>query len=87
MENIKFYFIIIKLFLKGFSVSEIQKVIEDYKYKTMMLEFRSNALCFGFDTSTYSDDELLKSAGIASKEIAKCGVTAEELTKAFKAFK
>lgn len=48
----------------------------------MMLEFRSNALCFGIDTSNYSDDELLQSAKLASKEILKFGVSADEASKA-----
>jgi hypothetical protein len=83
MRNLKFCFIIIKLFLKGNSVSSIQKVIEDYKFKTMMLEFRTNALLFGFDTLNYSDDELLKSVNLASKELAKCGLSVEEVGIAF----
>lgn len=82
MNNLKFYFIITKLFLKGWKISNIQKVIDDYKLKTIILEFRTNALCFGFDTSNYSDGELLKSANVASKEISKFGLTADEATKA-----
>jgi len=84
MNNLKFYFIIIKLFLKGFRISEIQKIIDDYKYKTMMLEFRSNALLFGFDVNNYTDQEIIEMTNKASKEIAKCGVSGHEAGVAFR---
>jgi len=77
-NSLKFYFLVFKLFLKGFSISEIQKVIEDYKHKTMMLEFRTNALLFGFDVDNYSDEEIIEMVNTAGKEIAKCGITGYE---------
>lgn len=83
INNLKIYFIVIKLFLKGNRISEINKIIEEYKYKIMMLEFRSNSLLFGFDINNYTDEEILEMVSDAGKQIAGFGVTAQEATDAF----
>ncbi len=83
MSNLKFYFLVIKLFLKGIKVDDIQKLIEEYKLKKLMLDFRTNALLFGFDTSVYTDEEIFQMVGDASNQISQIGVTAEEAAKAF----
>lgn len=83
INNLKFYFIIIKLFLKGNSITSIQKTIELYKHKIMMLEFRTNALFFGFDVNNYTDEEILQMVSDAGKQMAGCGVTCQEATDAF----
>jgi len=79
MKNtLKFYFLVFKLFLKGNRISDINKIIEEYKYKIMMLEFRSNALLFGFDVNNYTDEEIIEMVNTAGKEIAKCGISVKE---------
>lgn len=83
--NLKFYLLVIKLFLKGNSIIYIGKVIKEYKYKIMMLEFRSNALLFGFDVNNYSDEEIIEMTNNAGKEIAKCGISGYEAGVAFSA--
>lgn len=81
--TLKFYFLIFKLFLKGNSITSIQKIIEEYKYKIMMLEFRSNALLFGFDVNNYSDEEILEMVSHAGNQISSCGITIQEASEAF----
>lgn len=82
-NNIKFYFLIFKLFLKGKSITSIQTIIEEYKHKIMMLEFRSTALLFGFDVNNYTDEEILEMVSDAGKQMSGCGVTFQEATDAF----
>lgn len=83
INNIKFYFIVFKLFLKGYSITSVRKIIEEYKHKIMMLEFRSNALLFGFDINNYSDEEIIEMVSDAGKQMSGCGVTFQEATDAF----
>ena len=82
MNILKFYFVIFKLFLKGYSTSNVQKIIEDYKNKTMMLEFRTTALLFGMDTSLYSDEEIKQMVIKTSLKISKAGMSASEAGEA-----
>ena len=83
INNLKFYFLIFKLFLIGYSVSSIRKIIEDYKHKIIMLEFRQIALCFGFDVNNYTDEEILEMVSDTGKQMAGCSVTFQEATDAF----
>lgn len=48
-----------------------------------MLEFRSNALLFGFDVDNYTDEEILEMVSDAGKKMSSCGVTVQEATEAF----
>lgn len=82
-NNIKFYFIVFILFLKGKSITSIRKIIEDYKHKIIMLEFRSSALLFGFDINNYTDEEILEMISNAGKQIADCSLTFQEASEAF----
>lgn len=81
MSKLKLYLKVALLAIKGKSIKEI---IEKYKYKTMMLEFRSNALLFGFDANNYTDEEIIEMVNSAGKEISKAGLTGYEAGIAFR---
>lgn len=81
MSKLKLYLRVALLVIKGKSIKEI---IEKYKYKTMMLEFRSNAVLFGFDINNYSDEEIIQMVNSAGKEFSKAGLTGYEAGIAFR---
>lgn len=78
INKLRFYFFVAKLFLKGNKICYIKEVIEEYKFKTIMLEFRSNALLFGFESYNYTDEEIIEMVNTASKQLSQCGVSAYE---------
>ena len=52
--------------------------------KLIMVEFRSLASLFGFDTSDMSDEEIKEGVTHAAKEMSKAGVSASEAGEALR---
>lgn len=83
-NKIFLYYCLVKLILKGRSINSIRKIIEDYKLKTVIVNYRTECLFWGFDLSKYTDEEILKMTADAAKQISNVGLTAEEASNSLK---